>query len=207
MRTSISSALFSLLSLAVAATTTTLTFAIPPSQHLANPRSLPPSTHATLTTLGSDASAYITPSNTFVFNNVSEGSYLVDIHSLSHAFAPLRVDVVPVVSGAGQSEKDEKVSGLKVEAWETFRGNDWGNKGEVVGLEGGALRVKVMGPKAFFMERSTCEYLAMIDSQECAVMLTPDHSQRSEHPEEPDDSSGSRQHGPLRWHAVLDGQQ
>lgn len=117
------------------------------------------------------------------------------------------MDVVPVVSGAGQSEKDEKVSGLKVEAWETFRGNDWGNKGEVVGLEGGALRVKVMGPKAFFMDRSTCEYLAMIESQGCAVMLIPCHSQCSEYSEEPDDSSGTGQHGPLRWHALFDGQQ
>lgn len=165
MRTSFSIPLFSILSLVVA-TTTTLTLTISPSQHLANPRSLPPSTHATLTTLGTDASAYITPSNTFVFNNVSEGSYLVDVHSVSHAFAPLRVDVVPVVSGAGQSDKDEKVSGLKVQAWETFRGNDWDNKGEVVGLEGAALRLRVLGQKGFFMERSSCESSLWIDGRQ-----------------------------------------
>lgn len=39
------------------------------------------------------------------------------------------------------------------------------------------------------------------------MILIPDHSQHSKHPEEPDDSFGTCQHGPLRWHAVLDGQQ
>lgn len=117
------------------------------------------------------------------------------------------MDVVPVVAGAGQSEKDEKISGLKIEAWETYRGNDWGNKGEVVGLEGGALRVKVLGPKAFFMERSSCECLSRMEGRCCAVLLTLDHSQCSKHPEEPNDSSRTGQYGPVRWHAVLDGQQ
>lgn len=84
------------------------------------------------------------------------------MHSISHAFAPLRVDVVPLVSGAGQGDKDEEVDGLKVQAWETFRGNDWDNKGESVGLEGGALRVRVMGQKAFLMERSSCESWGLV---------------------------------------------
>lgn len=206
MRASIYVPLFSLLSLA-AATTTTLKLAISPSQHLANPRSLPPSTHATLTTLGTETSAYITPSNTFVFNNVSEGSYLVDVHSISHAFAPLRVDVVPVVAGAGQSEKDEKVTGLKIQAWETFRGNDWGNKGEAVGLDGGALRVKVMGQKAFFMERSSCEYPIFIDRYGCIILLMLHCSQRPKYPKESHDSPRTGQHGHLCRYAVPDGQQ
>lgn len=160
MRTSLLSPLLSLLSLA-AATTTTVTLTIPPSAALPNPRTLPPSTHATLATLGTAASAYITPGNTFVFPNVSAGSYLVDVHSISHVFAPLRVDVVPVVAGADEpKEKDKAAATLKVQAWETYRGNDWGNKGEAVGLEGGALRVRVLGQKAFFMERSSCECMA-----------------------------------------------
>lgn len=94
-----------------------------------------------------------------MFANVSAGSYLVDMHSISHAFAPLRVDVV--AAGSAEPKEGEKpVEGkLKVRAWETFRGNDWDNKGEAVTLEGGALRVRVLGPKAFYMERSTCEWL------------------------------------------------
>ncbi|CAN8103752.1 unnamed protein product [Discula destructiva] len=163
MRTSILSPLLpllSLLSLAAAATTTTITLAIPPSALLPNPRALPPSTHATLTTLGTGASAYITPGNTLVFPNVSAGSYLVDVHSLTHAFAPLRIDVVPVVPGA--QEKEKEAAALKVQAWETYRGNDWDNKGEAVVLDAGALRVRVLGQKAFFMERSSFNVLSIL---------------------------------------------
>lgn len=154
MRTSLLSSLLSLLSLTAATTITTLTLSIPPSTVLPNPRTLPPATHATLTTLGTAASAYITPDNTFVFPNVSAGSYLVDVHSVGYAFAPLRVDVVPA-----DAADDKTPAKLRVQAWETYRGNDWDNKGEAVGLEGGALRVRVLGQKAFFMERSSCECL------------------------------------------------
>lgn len=168
MHTSILNPLLSLLSLslsataaaAAAATATTLTLAVPPSAILPNPRTLPPSTHATLTTLGAAASAYITPGNTFVFSNVSAGSYLVDVHSIGHAFAPLRVDVVPVEPGSDESKEKVVAPALKIQAWETYRGNDWDNKGEAVGLEGGALRVRVLGQKAFFMERSSCKSLS-----------------------------------------------
>lgn len=129
------------------------------------------------------------------------------MHSVSHAFAPLRVDVVPVVSGAGQSKNDEKVTGLRVQAWETFRGNDWDNKGEVVGLEGGALRVRIMGQKAFFMDRSSCESSVWTDDYHFSSWLIMDRSQRPEYLEKPNDSFGTGQHGHLRRHAVLDGQQ
>lgn len=87
---------------------------------------------------------------------MTEGSYLLDVHCLTHAFAPLRVDVVPVQSGSDETKDSEKA--LKVSAWETFRGNDWGNKGEAVGVTGGSLEVRVFGGKAFYMERSSCEY-------------------------------------------------
>lgn len=77
------------------------------------------------------------------------------------AFAPLRVDVIPVVPGAdGQAaaEGGERTARLKVSAWETFRGNDWGNTGEAVAAgNGGQLDVKVLGAKQFYMERSKCE--------------------------------------------------
>ncbi len=59
--------------------------------------------------------------NSFDFRNVTSGDYLLDIHCHSQVFAPLRVDVEAAV-GEGAAEK--------VEAWGTFRGNEWGNKGE-----------------------------------------------------------------------------
>lgn len=136
-------------------TTTTITLHVPPSNILPNPRGLPPQTHATLTSLHFDASALLTPAGTLVFRGVPEGSYLVDVHSPAVAFAPLRVDVVPVVSGEGE---DGRAALLRVHAWETFRGNDWGNTGEAVAVSGGGvLDVKVLGGKNFFMERSKCE--------------------------------------------------
>lgn len=147
------------LSAAAAATTTTVNLVIPPTHALPNPRSLPPQTHAKLSSFHFDASAYLSPANTFAFHNVSEGSYLLDVHSPSHAFAPLRVDVLPVVSGAGQTEKEERTAKLKVAAWETYRGNDWNNKGEAaVVTNSGALEVKVLGLKNFYMERSSCRW-------------------------------------------------
>lgn len=154
-------ALFSLLAatLAAAVQTTTVTLHIPPTQALPNPRSLPPSTHATLTSFHADATAYLTPLNAFVFHNVSEGSYLFDMHCLTHAFPPLRVDVVSVPSGDEKTPAGDQGRALKVSAWETFRGNDWNNKGAAVTTTGGSLEVKVFGGKAFYMERSSCKYL------------------------------------------------
>lgn len=161
MRSSLLTAVVTtLFSLSLAAPTTTITLHIPPSHALPNPRALPPSTHATLTALGADVpAAHLTPANTLAFRNVPAGSYLLDVHSGSHAFAPLRVDVVPVV--AGDAAGREAAAALKVQAWETYRGNDWDNKGPAVGSEGGRLEVRVLGQKAFFMERSSCEYLGI----------------------------------------------
>ncbi|KAK3371771.1 hypothetical protein B0T24DRAFT_630380 [Lasiosphaeria ovina] len=124
---------------------TSVTLRIPASHLLPNPGVLPPSTHATLSALGAGrASAPLTAANTLVFGNVSAGSYLVDVHCATHAFAPLRVDVVSPDGGDG---------GLVVRAWETFRGNDWDNKGEAVPADGG-IEVRVLGQKNYFMERS-----------------------------------------------------
>ncbi|KAJ4173298.1 hypothetical protein NW754_012303 [Fusarium falciforme] len=93
-----------------------------------NPFTLPPSTHATLSSSGVHYSAPLSSANTFVFRNVTPGSYLADIHAPTDAFHPLRIDI-QVVEGA---EHDV------VQAWETFRGNDWGNKGEVVPVKEGS---------------------------------------------------------------------
>lgn len=84
--------------------------------------------------------------NTFVFHNVTPESYLADVHSPTDAFQPLRIDVSE--SGA-------------VEAWETFRGNEWGNKGEKIevreGSVGRGVEVRALGPKKYFVERPKCE--------------------------------------------------
>jgi len=128
-----------------------LRFTIPPSAALA-PNTLPPSTSATLTTLNAQYTASLRADNSFDFRNVSAGSYLLDVHCHTWAFAPLRVDVTDgnVAGAAGES----------VEAWGTFRGNEWGNKGEaaVVVREKDVwlFAVKAMGAKEYLVERVGC---------------------------------------------------
>lgn len=116
---------------------------VPSSIHLPNPATLPSTTSATLTTLSSSLHAPLSASNEFDFRNVSAGSYLLDVHCASHVFAPLRVDV-----GADGD----------VQAWQHFRGHDWDNKGETMGA--GAIEVKVLGAKGYYLERSGCEYFS-----------------------------------------------
>ncbi|KAI9052745.1 hypothetical protein LZ554_003018 [Drepanopeziza brunnea f. sp. 'monogermtubi'] len=131
---------------------THLRLTIPSSPALQHPSTLPPSTHATLTTLSRSYSAPLTTYNGFDFRNVSSGSYLLDVHCHTHAFAPLRVDVSD--PGAVGEVKDE------VQVWGTFRGNEWNNKGEKVEVKGVEDRVgvwgfeaKVLGRKEYLVER------------------------------------------------------
>ncbi|KAK1254269.1 hypothetical protein MKX08_008264 [Trichoderma sp. CBMAI-0020] len=119
-----------------------------------NPFLLPPSTHATLSSLHKRFDAPLTAVNTFSFHNVSADSYLLDVHCATDTFQPLRVDVGE--DGA-------------VKAWETFRGNEWGNKGEEVPVksEGESRRgfsVKALGGKIFFMERPAFSVLSILKS-------------------------------------------
>lgn len=82
----------------------------------------------------------------------------MDVSSVTHAFAPLRLDII--------RDADENGEGLTVKGWETFRGNEWGNKGEDMvrvvgkgGVEGGKMvEVRCLGWKGFYLERSKCEY-------------------------------------------------
>ena len=112
-----------------------------------NPFTLPSTTHATLTSFGGHYSAPLSSVNTFVFRNVSTpGSYLVDVHCQTNVFQPLRLDV-----GADGS----------LQAWETFRGNEWDNKGEALptreGSVGKGVEVRSLGAKNYFAERAKCE--------------------------------------------------
>ncbi|KAL6789921.1 hypothetical protein J3E68DRAFT_439103 [Trichoderma sp. SZMC 28012] len=124
---------------ALSAAQLTITVGLPPKP---NPFLLPPSTHATLSSLHKRLEAPLTTVNTFNFHNVTADSYLLDVHCATEAFHPLRVDV---------GEDGE------VKAWETYRGNEWANKGEEVQVksEGGArgISVKGAGSKIFFVER------------------------------------------------------
>ncbi|TGJ77089.1 hypothetical protein E0Z10_g10790 [Xylaria hypoxylon] len=136
------------------ASAATVTLSIPPSPQIPNPAALPPSTHATLTALGASFVAPLTTDNTFVFRNVTAGSYLGDIHCPTHGFAPLRVDVISATAG----------DDVSVRVWETFRGNDWENKGEEIrpATVGGALPVKVFGSKVYYTERSSFSVLSIL---------------------------------------------
>ncbi|KAG0647865.1 ER membrane complex subunit 7, partial [Hyphodiscus hymeniophilus] len=101
--------------------------------------------------------------NTFDFRNVSTGSYLLDIHCATHEFAPLRVDVHD-----GIKLQDGAVENVAtVEVWGTFRGNEWGNKGEAVPVvmhEGGVwvFEGNAAGVKEYFMERGGFSPLSLL---------------------------------------------
>lgn len=108
---------------------------------LPNPNTLPPSTSATLTDLGRAYTAPLQRDNRFTFRNISAGSYLLDVHCRDYVFAPLRLDV---------SSDD------KVEAWQTFRGHEWDNKGEK-SVER-PVELKVLGGKDYYEQRSGCKW-------------------------------------------------
>jgi O-acetylhomoserine/O-acetylserine sulfhydrylase len=125
-----------------------LTFSIPPSGSVPNPATLPPYTSASLTTLSSRLSAPLSIANTFIFHNVSAGSYLLDIHCRDAVFQPFRVDVA-VVKTQNQAQA--------VDVFQTFRGNEWGNKGEKIAeKEKGVWEVRAVKTKAYYEERSGC---------------------------------------------------
>ncbi|KYK61726.1 hypothetical protein DCS_02869 [Drechmeria coniospora] len=116
--------------------TTTVTILLPANP---NPFTLSSRTHATLSSLGVHYDASVSTLNAFVFRNVSAGSYLLDVHCPTEAYRPLRIDVT-VADG--------------VQAWQTFRGNEWSNKGEAVpAKEGGGFEVSPMGRKTYFIDR------------------------------------------------------
>lgn len=135
--------LTALLGLAATALATDLTLYLPAKP---NPFSLPATTHATLTSLDARHSAPLSAVNTFVFRNVTSGSYLVDVHCATDGFQALRLDI----GEAGE-----------ISAWETYRGNEWGNKGEALAVREGSMgkgvEVRALGSKTFFVDRPKCK--------------------------------------------------
>jgi hypothetical protein len=152
----LSAALLSLLSLSSAAY---ITVSIPPSAKIPNPSTLPVSTHATLHASGAPLTAPLSRTNTFSFAHVPAGSYLLTVHCRDFAFEPVRVDVGATANGVEW-----------VNAWQTFRGNEWDNKGEkraeVLGsaspsgdVEEAKARIEavVLGGKDYYQKREGCE--------------------------------------------------
>jgi hypothetical protein len=145
--------ILSLLSAAVLTTAARLTINIPPnSPALPNPATLPASTHATL--LGAPGIKFTAPlrrDNTFVFDSLPESSYLLAIHSRDHFFQPYRVDV----GHAEGTEAGSKSAQEIVHVWQTFRGNEWSNKGPILGSAQGELRVDIRpaAQKDFYQSR------------------------------------------------------
>ncbi|KAB2579725.1 uncharacterized protein LTHEOB_7155 [Lasiodiplodia theobromae] len=150
-----------------------LTFVIPPHPAAlpAGASSLPSSTHATLHARGAPLSAPLRRDGTFVFADVAPGSYLLSVHGRDHLFENLRVDVEEAVDYEGKDGEEKKgAAGKKVEkvrAWQTFRGNEWANRGEKRGessAKGGEMlaEVRVLGRKEYYQERSGFSPLAFL---------------------------------------------
>lgn len=151
-----------------------LTFVIPPHPAAlpAGASSLPSSTHATLHARGAPLSAPLRRDGTFVFADVAPGSYLLSVHGRDHLFENLRVDVEEAVDYEGDGKDGEKKKGAgkkveKVRAWQTFRGNEWANRGEKRGessAKGGEMlaEVRVLGRKEYYQERSGFSPLAFL---------------------------------------------
>ncbi|PHH83894.1 hypothetical protein CDD83_2849 [Cordyceps sp. RAO-2017] len=137
-----------LLAAPAAASTVTLYL---PSQP--NPFALPARTHATLVSLGARAAAPLSAVNTFVFRNVTPGSYLVDVHCPVEAFRPLRLDVAAAADAP-------------LAAWETFRGNGWDDRGEALPLREGSagpgFELRPLGRKQYFLERPRFSILSIL---------------------------------------------
>lgn len=147
-----------LLAVASLASAAKLTVSIAPSQLLENPNELPASSHAVL--LGPPGIRYDAPlrrDNTFMFPDLEAASYLLTLHSRDYFFPPLRVDVT---ANPGES------SGHNISAWQTFRGNEWSNKGPHFGTAQDELKINLVpaGRKDFYQQRGGFNVLSFLKS-------------------------------------------
>lgn len=139
-----------------------LTITISPNPALQNPSSLPSSAHAILSSHGEPLKARLTRSNTFEFANVPPGSHLLTVQTRDVLFENLRVDVAPA-SATGEEY---------VEAWTTWRGNEWDNKGEIRGEGQGRninIEVRPLVMRDFYYQRSHCKLTAHGDQYESST--------------------------------------
>lgn len=75
-----------------------------------------------------------------------------------HTFPPLRVDVTSQQEGAGAGEK--------AEVYQTFWGNEWGNKGEYRGGGAGEATIQIQAEsvKNFYQERQGFDPVSFLKS-------------------------------------------
>ena len=163
------------------------------------------STSAYLTKSGQTYAAPLSADGSFDFRNVSSGSYLVDIVSAEYLFAPLRLDIL------------ETAAGEEVKAWGTWRGNEWGNNGEIyqvksIGEQPGRegvkrIEVSVAAKKEVFVDRVGCKYPYLRSSAllaELSEHKLTDSSFDGHNPQKSYDADGRRRRIDDVRHAVSD---
>lgn len=131
---------------------------IPSSQALPNPATLPASTHAVLTgPPGVRHDVELRRDSSFQFQNVDPASYLLTIHAHDFVFPPLRIDVTSPEAGA---------DGESITAWQTFKGNEWSNRGPQYGVGRGelVLQVQPQGQRDFYQVRGGFNLLGFLKS-------------------------------------------
>lgn len=133
-----------------------------------NAATLPSSTHATLHAAGAPLTAVLNRANKFVFANVPSGSYLFEVHARDYVFEPLRIDV------ADEAGKEY------VKSWQSFRGNEWDNKGEKRGegeanVAGGVAKadvyVSVLGSKEYYAKRQGFSVMSIFGNPMILIAL------------------------------------
>ena len=136
-----------LLALPLLTACATLEIAIAPTLVIPNPHSLRYTTRAELSSSGPPLTAVINKANKFEFTNVPTGSHLLSIYASNHIFENLRIDVT----------QNGTVSEY-IQAWTTWRGNEWANKGELrgEGSDTAAISVHPVAVKQYYQERAQC---------------------------------------------------
>lgn len=158
-----------------------LTVSIPSSPNLPHPQNLSPSTHAVLTTAQrAPLVARLDRRNRCIFPAVPIGSYLLEIWSGEYSFEKIRVDVTRPVSTGGETDGgrfcllviechtlgSNRLKTVRIEAWQTFIGNAWSNRGERLGAGSGSLEIsgRAIGAKQYFEQRQGFNVVGLLSS-------------------------------------------
>ena len=154
---------------------TSLHLSISPSSSLLDLSELPSSTHATLFgPSGKRATAPLRVDNSFVFNNLEEGEWLLDIHSRDHVFPSLRVDVVDPVSILPiKQEGDGEAAPVAptpetVTVYLTHPSNKWSHLGAKIAASTAPLSstdqvklsISALGKRVFYEQRQGFDLLS-----------------------------------------------
>jgi hypothetical protein len=125
------------------------------------------------------------------------GSHLLIVVSRENTFEDVRVDVTA-----------DSATGLEtVEAWTTWRGNEWSNKGEsrTSGeIKGGKARleVKAVAAKDYYVQRQGCKFRLTNTLKIKTNLISFDYINL----QQPNDSHWYLHDGNGRWHAMAYGQ-